>query len=169
MLLTARHPERVRALALHGGYARALYAPDHPIGVGRDTLEWFAHELEKGWGSGAMIEYFAPSRAEDPYVRDYAARYQQLSASPASAMRFLWATMEADLRDTLADIDVPTLVVHANNDAIVPVAQAHYIADHIRGAEFVGLDSDVHLICVSDVIEELTDAIESFIRRIVHA
>lgn len=167
--LTARHPERVHALAIHGGTARALAAPDYSIGWDRETVEWFAHELEKGWGTGAMIEYFAPSRAEDPFVRDYAARYAQLSASPASAMRFLWAAMEADVRHVLPDIDVPTLVVHAIDDMITPVAQARYIADHVPGAEFVGLDSNVHLICVSDVIDELTDAIESFIKRIVHA
>jgi len=169
LLLAARHADRVRALALHGGFARALEARDYPIGWDRDTVEWFAGELEKGWGTGAMIEFFAPSRAEDAFVRDYAARYQQLSASPASAMRFFWAAMEADVRHVLADIQVPTLVVHADDDVIVPVAQARYVADHIQGAEFVGLDSDVHLICVSDVIDELTDAIESFIRRIVHA
>ena len=169
MLLAARHPERVRALAIHGGFARSLAAPDYEIGWDRDTVEWFAGETEKGWGTGALIEFYAPSRAEDPFVRDYWARYQQLSASPASAMRFFWAAMEADVRHVLADIYVPTLVVHANDDVIMPVAMARYVADHVRGSEFVGLDSDVHLICVSDVIDELTDAIESFIKRLVHA
>ncbi len=61
------------------------------------------------------------------------------------------------------------LVVHAERDFIAPVSFAHYIADRVRGAEFVGLDSDVHLICVSDVIDELTDAIESFICRTIHS
>ena len=102
-------------------------------------------------------------------MRDYWARYQQLSASPASAIRFLWAALEADVRDVLPDIDVPTLVVHAERDEIVPVSFARYITDRVRGAEFVGLDSDVHLICVSDVIDELTDAIESFVCRTLHS
>jgi DNA-binding SARP family transcriptional activator/pimeloyl-ACP methyl ester carboxylesterase len=169
MVLAAQHPERVRALAIHGGFARALAAPDYPIGWDRETVEWFGGQMEEGWGAGTLIEFYAPSRAADPFVRDYWTRYQQLSASPASAMRFFWAAMEIDVRHVLADIKVPTLVVHANQDVIVPVAQAHYIAEHVRGAEFVGLDSDVHLICVSDAIDELTDAIESFIARLVHA
>ena len=103
-------------------------------------------------------------------MRDYWARYQQLSASPASAMRFFWAAIEADVRHVLPDIHVPTLVVHAERRRGRARRRiARYIADHVRGAEFVGLDSDVHLICVSDVIDELTDAIESFIRRLVHS
>ena len=48
-------------------------------------------------------------------------------------------------------------------------ALRHHIADRVQGAQFVGLDSNVHLICVSDVIDELTDAIESFICRVVHS
>jgi pimeloyl-ACP methyl ester carboxylesterase len=169
LLLAARHPERVRALAVHCGFARSLVAPDYPIGFDRATVDWFAHNLEKGWGTGSMLEYYAPSRAEERYVRDYWARYQQLSASPASAMRFLWAAIHADVRHVLPEIDLPTLVVHADGDVIVPVTFGRYIADNVRGAELVELPSDVHLICVSDVIEELTDAIEAFIRRIVHA
>jgi pimeloyl-ACP methyl ester carboxylesterase len=169
MLLAAQHSERVHALAIHGGFARTLAAPDYPIGWDRDIVDWFGGQMEEGWGTGTLIEYYAPSRAEDPFVRDYWTRYQQLSASPASAMRFFWAAMKADVRHVLPDIKVPMLVVHANDDVIVPVANARYVADHVRGAEFVGLDSNVHLICVSDVIDELTDAIESFIRRIVHA
>jgi pimeloyl-ACP methyl ester carboxylesterase len=68
----------------------------------------------------------------------------------------------------LPTIAVPTLLVHAARDLIVPVAHAGYMADHIPRAELVTLDSDVHLICVSDVIDELTDAVEGFLRRVVY-
>ena len=169
LLLAAQHQERVRALVVHGGFARSLAGPDYAIGYDRAFIEAFARNLEERWGTGVAITAYAPSRSSDPFVRDYWARYQQLSASPASAMRFLWASIDADVRDVLPDIEVPTLVVHAERDLIVPVSFARYIADRVRGAEFVGLDSDVHLICVSDVIDELTDAIESFICRIVHS
>ncbi len=43
------------------------------------------------------------------------------------------------------------------------MAQAEYIAEQIEGAELVALDSDVHLICTSDVIDELADEAERFI------
>ena len=167
LALTARHPERVLALALHGGFARSLAGPDYTIGHDRARVESFATTLEEGWGAGAQIELYAPSLSADPVVRDYWARYQQLSASPAAAMRFLWAALEADVRHLLPDIAVPTLVVHADGDVIVPATFGRYVAERVCGAEFVELESDVHLICVSDVIDQLTDAIEGFVRRVV--
>jgi DNA-binding SARP family transcriptional activator/pimeloyl-ACP methyl ester carboxylesterase len=161
--LAVQHPERVRALILHGAFARALSDLDYPIGWDRDIVKAFAEELEREWGTGVWIDLYAPSRAEDPGVRDYWARYQQLSASPTSALRFFWAAIEDDVRDLLPAISVPTIVIHAERDPIVPLAQAQYIADRIPGAAMVALDSDVHLICTSDVIDELADAAQGFI------
>jgi pimeloyl-ACP methyl ester carboxylesterase len=66
----------------------------------------------------------------------------------------------------LPSIRVPTPVLHAERDVLVPVAQARYVADRIAGAEFVPLDSDIHLICVSDVIDEVADHVEGFIERL---
>jgi pimeloyl-ACP methyl ester carboxylesterase len=167
LTLAATFPERVRALAIHGGYARTMAADDYDIGHELPLVTSFAAELEAGWGTGVAIEAYAPSLAADPAVRAYWARYQQLSASPRAAMRFLWALLDADVRHLLPDIRTPTLVVHSERDVVVPVAQARYIADHVPGAEMVTIDSDVHLICASDVIEELTDAIEEFLGRAV--
>jgi hypothetical protein len=41
------------------------------------------------------------------------------------------------------------------------------VAERIAGAELLTLDSDVHLICVSDVIDELTDAIDAFVGQVI--
>ncbi len=161
--LAAWHPERVRALILHGGYARAMADDDYEIGWDRDIVKAFAEELEQGWGTGVWLEAYAQSRARDPVVRDYWARYQQLSASPTSAMRFFWACMDDDVRALLPSISVPTILIHAERDPVVPLSHAQYMADRIDGAELVALDSDVHLICASDVIDELADVAQRFI------
>jgi pimeloyl-ACP methyl ester carboxylesterase len=162
----SRHPDRVRALVLHGGGARTLTDTDYDIGFDRALVTEFVENVMRGWGTGVTTSAFAPSRAGDASVRDYWARYQRLSASPASASRFLWATIEDDVRDLLPSLDVPTLVVHPERDLIVPVAQARYLAERIPGAELVTLDSDVHLICVSDVLDELADHVHAFIGRL---
>ena len=164
--LAVRHPDRVRALVIFGGYARHLAAPDYDAGHDPAIVDAYAEHLEKRWGTGVALTSAAPSLAHEPDVRAYWARYQRLSASPASAIRFLRATVEADVRDLLPDVRVPTLVVHAARDLLVPVAQAQYVADHIPGAEFVVLDSDVHLICVSDVLDELGDHMRRFLQRV---
>ena len=163
------YPERVRALVIFGGGARTVAGPGYEIGHTRETLEGFAENLEKRWGSGVAISSYAPSRANEPHVRDYWARYQQLSASPAAAMRYFWATVETDVTDLLSTISAPTLVLHPERDVVAPVAWGRYMADRIPHAEFVALDSDVDLICVSDVIDEMAQAIDEFIHRTVHS
>jgi pimeloyl-ACP methyl ester carboxylesterase len=82
-------------------------------------------------------------------------------------MRFLWATNEADVRHLLPNIHVPTLVAHAERDMLAPVAQGRYVADRVAGAEFLSLDSDIHLICVSDVLDELARAMIAFLTRVL--
>jgi DNA-binding SARP family transcriptional activator/pimeloyl-ACP methyl ester carboxylesterase len=159
------HRERVRALVVFGGGARTIAGPGYEIGHDRATVESFAANLERGWGSGVAISSFAPSRAKEPHVRDYWARYQQLSAAPAAAIRYFWAAAESDVTELLATISTPTLVLHPERDIVAPVTWGRFMADHIPGAKFATLDSDVHLICVSDVIDDMAREIDDFIRR----
>jgi len=167
--LASLYPDRVRALIVFGGGARTVAGPGYEIGHDRVTLESFAANLEKGWGSGVAISSYAPSRAKEPHVRGYWARYQQLSASPAAAMRYFWAAVDSDVTDLLSTITAPTLVLHPERDLVAPVAWGRFMADRIPHAEFVALDSDVDLICVSDVIDEMAQEIGDFIHRTVHS
>jgi DNA-binding SARP family transcriptional activator/pimeloyl-ACP methyl ester carboxylesterase len=164
--LAARHADRVVALVLFAGFARHLAAPDYDVGHEPEVVDAYVRHVEARWGTGVALSSAAPSLADDPTVRAYWARYQRLSASPAAAMRFLRATSQADVRTVLPDIGVPTLVVHAERDVLVPVGQGRYVAERIPGAEFVTLDSDIHLICVSDVLDELADHIRRFLDRV---
>lgn len=161
--LAARHPDRVAALVLHGGYARHNAGPGYGIGHDPKVVDAYARHVEARWGTGVALSSSAPSLAGDPTVRAYVARYQRLSASPAAATRFLHACADADVRSLLPDIRVPTLVMHAERDVMVPVALGRYVADHIPGAELVVFDSDIHLICVSDVIDEIGDHMRRFL------
>jgi pimeloyl-ACP methyl ester carboxylesterase len=163
--LAAQHPERVHALVLFGGFARHLAAPGYDVGHTAELVDWYADLVEPEWGTGVALDIAAPSLADDPTVHAYWARYQRLSASPAAATRFLRAATEADVRALLPLIQVPTLVLHAERDLLVPVGQGRYVADHIDGAEFVALDSDVHLICVSDVLDQVAEHTRRFLDR----
>jgi pimeloyl-ACP methyl ester carboxylesterase len=164
--LAARYPKRVAAVVLFGGYARHLVAPDYEAGHDPAIVESYARNLFAKWGTGVALSSAAPSLSHDSDVRAYWARYQRLSASPAAARRFFDAVNEADVRSVLADVRAPTLVVHAERDLLVPVAMGRYIADHVDGAELVVLDSDVHLVCVSDVLDEVGAHVRAFLERV---
>ncbi|MBI2708590.1 MAG: alpha/beta fold hydrolase [Actinobacteria bacterium] len=165
--LASLHPERVRALVVFGGGARTLNGPGYGVGHDRPTLEAFADNLERRWGTGVAISAYAPSLAGQPHVREYWARYQLLSASPKAAIRSFWNAVEDDVIDLLPTIDVPTLVLHPERDVIAPVSWGRFLAERIAGAEFVGLDSDVDLICVSDVLPDVAAEIATFLERAV--
>jgi DNA-binding NarL/FixJ family response regulator len=51
-----------------------------------------------------------------------------------------------DILASLGDVRVPTLVLHARNDEVIPVEQGRLLASGIPGAEFVELDSRNHIL-----------------------
>jgi pimeloyl-ACP methyl ester carboxylesterase len=51
-----------------------------------------------------------------------------------------------DVRDELAKVKAPTLVCHADNDGNAPMAVGRQVADGIKGARFVELESANHVI-----------------------
>jgi DNA-binding SARP family transcriptional activator/pimeloyl-ACP methyl ester carboxylesterase len=166
-LFAAIHPHRTKALILYGGYARFLPGDGYDPGYDRSTLEAFVHNLQSKWGTGAGLSVLAPSLKQDPAARAFWARCQTFAASPTAAAAFLRALMEIDVRHALPTIASPTLILHAARDRSVPVEAARSCRDLIRGAELVELDSDIHLMWLSDVIDEVTAQIERFVGRLV--
>jgi DNA-binding SARP family transcriptional activator/pimeloyl-ACP methyl ester carboxylesterase len=166
-LFAAGHPERTRTLIIYGGYARILTGDGYEIGFDRGTIESFISDMHANWGTDFGISVFAPSRATDPAAREYMARCQTISASPSAAATFLRALAEIDVRHALPTITAPTLILHAARDQNVPVEAARYSKQLIPGATLVELDSDIHLIWLSDVIDDITNEIEAFIARTV--
>lgn len=72
--------------------------------------------------------------------------FQRRTTSPDNAVRFLSAFGDIDVRERLAEVRVPTLVIHSLGDRRIPVASGRDIAASIPDAEFVGLESDGHLL-----------------------
>jgi pimeloyl-ACP methyl ester carboxylesterase len=167
LLFAAAHPERTRALIIYGGYARIANGDDYQLGYDRSVLDPFISEWEEQWGTDYGLSVLAPSRLDDPAALAYWTRGQTISASPRAAVTFLRALAAIDVRHALPMISAPTLVVHAARDLNVPIDAARVISDGIPDATLVELDSDIHLIWLSDVVDDITAAIESFIDRAV--
>jgi pimeloyl-ACP methyl ester carboxylesterase len=164
-LFAASHPERTRALVLYGGYPRFTTGDGYELGFEPDVVESFINHMEANWGTGVGVSTLAPSRAADPTARAYWARCQTLSASPGAAAEFMRALARIDIRHALPAIAVPTLILHAARDANTPVEGARLMRDLIPHATLVELDTDIHLIWLSDVVEVITQEIEHFVAR----
>jgi pimeloyl-ACP methyl ester carboxylesterase len=163
----ARHPERVSALVLHGGYAvgwRSWRAPTTQVTEALMTL------MAISWGSdsvayrSAFSSLFLPQGPESGI--DWLTRLQKESASPRTAVRFMESFGVLDVRDELPRVRVPTLISHAAHDQLVPFSQSRIMAGLIPEAELLRLDSCNHLLLESEPAWSVwTDAFWSFLER----
>jgi class 3 adenylate cyclase/pimeloyl-ACP methyl ester carboxylesterase len=144
-----RHPERVSHLVLYGGFAlgwnkRARTEAEKEQAAAMMTL------MRLGWGQEdpafrqLFTSQFIPGGTKQQ--ADWFNELQRISTSPADAVRNFKANGDIDVTDLLAKVTVPTLVMHARDDARVPFDAGRRLAAGIPGARFVSLPSRNHLI-----------------------
>jgi DNA-binding SARP family transcriptional activator/pimeloyl-ACP methyl ester carboxylesterase len=151
LLLAAAHPERVRALALYGGWARTLRAIDHPAGDDEGEYRELIETVRDHWGDAAqLLRLWAPASQHDISLRAWWARALRLGATPTTAVLWLEMLGLVDLRDLLPSIRVPTVVVHRRGDVIVPVGNGRHLAAAIPGARYIELPGEDHLWWLGD-------------------
>jgi class 3 adenylate cyclase len=136
-----------------------------PFAVGREQWARFLEQLEAHWGEGILIPINAPSRRDDEAFVQWFARLERASASPGAILSLMRANYEIDVRHVLPAIQAPTLIFHRVGDRTVPVDAGRYLAQHIRGARYVELPGDDHLLQAfdRDVLDLLLDEMEEFI------
>jgi pimeloyl-ACP methyl ester carboxylesterase len=160
MLFAATHPERTRALVLHGSYARRAWAPDYPFGHTDADYRAFLATIELEWGDRAGLAAWAPTVSSDECFRQWWAKGLRLSASPGGAPTVLRMTWDTDVRHVLSAIHVPTLILHRQADQVIPVEHARYLAGQIPNARLVELPGDDHLVWVGDADAVLAEVEE---------
>ena len=161
-LFAATYPGRTSALITAGSYARRTWAPDYPWGLKDEDLQAFVDQAELEWGGVVGIDVRAPSMARDEGFRQWWARFQRMSASPAAAAMLARMNGEIDVRHVLPAIRVPTLILHSVNDRTVDVGASRYMAARISGAKYVELHGPDHVPYLSDA-KVILDEMEEFL------
>lgn len=156
-----RHPERVTALVLTAGFAR----PDNHLRLAcatwaglldgdRTLLARYLTLVASGATSLASL---------DP--DDLAKSVDQLAGSiPPGTPEHVALVTSVDTTAELASIAVPTLVVAATEDRLVPPALSRQLADGIPGAELVEVRAG-HLVG-AEAPGEWLRAIEGFLAKV---
>jgi pimeloyl-ACP methyl ester carboxylesterase/DNA-binding CsgD family transcriptional regulator len=162
LLFAASHPALVQALVVYGSWARRLVGPDYPFGPTAEQLDEVIGGMDRAWATGEWWDGGRPSPADDERHRQWWARYLRMSASPAMAQNVIRMNMRLDIRDALARIEVPTLIVHRTGDTWIDVDHARYMAAHIPGSTYVELPGADHRPWLGDV-DAIVDAIEVFL------
>ena len=164
-VLAGDHPERVSGLVIVNGSSRALWAPDYPIGSQVTSAN--------PWGTVALdpdavdqgfdvLRIIAPSVADDDTFRRWWDQAGNRAQSPSEARDILEVIAATDLRETLAHISAPTLIMHREDAVMIPVEHGRYIAEHISGSRFVELPGADTLHWTGDAAAIL-DEIEEFV------
>jgi pimeloyl-ACP methyl ester carboxylesterase len=166
-LFAATYPERTAALVMIGSYARRIRDASYPWGPTEEHREEFLEEIREQWGGPVGIEERAPSMADDPQFRRWWAAYLRTAASPGAAVALTRMNSEADIRDVLPAIRVPTLVVHRTGDRCLLVEEGRYLANHIPAARFAELPGVDHLPFVGDQ-DSILDEVQEFLTGVRH-
>lgn len=139
-----RHPHRVGGIVLIGGQAQAFSAADREM--------WAAHYAQRrgqlvgrefAAGEGELNFHRDPSGRSDALVGHWRERFAGHHGDALHLEVESWLHME-DVRDRLDGIGVPTLVVHGDRDASIPVELAVEMYRLIPDAELLVLPRTGH-------------------------
>lgn len=143
-----RHPERVSHMILYGAYARGHYHRGKPDAEReyRAILE----VLRIGWGkhNPAFRQLFT-SRFIPGGTPEQLAWFNELcrkSTSAEMAAELLEARARLNVVDLLPQVRTPTLVIHAREDNVIPVAEGRLLATSIPNAQFLELPGKNHVL-----------------------
>jgi pimeloyl-ACP methyl ester carboxylesterase len=148
VMYAVRQPERVSHLILYGGYVRGWRARGDPAEIAKRAA--MGTLIRRGWGQDnpafrqMFTSLFIPGATQEHM--HWFNELQRKSVSPENAARLHSAFGNINVTDLLNQVDTPTLVLHARDDAVVPFEQGREFASGIPDARFVTLDSGNHIL-----------------------
>ncbi|MBA3428285.1 MAG: adenylate/guanylate cyclase domain-containing protein [Actinobacteria bacterium] len=148
ILFAATYPQRTLALLLCGAEVKEERTPDWPWGEAtRAEFEERMRSLWARWGRGGerFAESRIPSRLGDRRLGEWADRLMMQSASPGAAETFMRMAFEIDVRHVVATVRVPTLVIHAVDDAVCHPENGRFLAQTIPNARLLELPGGDHV------------------------
>ena len=147
-----RYPERVSHLVLYGAYARGAFYRDNPESANEYRVVMDA--IRVGWGkeNPAFRQLFT-SRFIPEGTPEQMAWFNELcrrTTTAEIAEELLRMRAKMNVAHLLEQVRVPTLVIHAREDNVIPVAEGRMLASTIPGAQFVELESKNHVLLADE-------------------
>jgi pimeloyl-ACP methyl ester carboxylesterase len=144
----ARNPERVRKLVLVNSFAAGwrVRADPEEVAWRESLLEMNRRQpsFRRSLLGEMFITLYFPS-ADQPLIDWHNEHFNTLAPVP-NMQRMIEVAAWIDVRDELAKVRAPTLVFHASKDGNAPVEVGRRVADGIKDARFVELDSANHVL-----------------------
>jgi pimeloyl-ACP methyl ester carboxylesterase len=158
--LAGRHPDIPRSLVLASAYAGWAGSLE-PV-TADERLRFCLHASELA--PQEFMDTMVPSMFSDPSSsRALAFAASLLGFSPAGFRAMARASAEADLRNVLPRIGVPTLLLYGDGDVRAPLAIAEALRAGIPGSRLVVLPGVGHVSSV-EAPQEFNRAVRDFLR-----
>jgi class 3 adenylate cyclase len=167
LLFAATYPERVSALVLLNASARGMWAPDYPWGFSEEQLREVKENVRRSFFGPRDEEAFEDMRQrlgnlgdeEFALLRNYLRR---AVASPGALDTLTTMLHDADVRQVLPAIRVPTLLVHGTENVVIPIERARYAAERIPGARLLELPGE-GFVPIGAALDRTLDETERFL------
>jgi pimeloyl-ACP methyl ester carboxylesterase/DNA-binding SARP family transcriptional activator len=160
-----RQPQRTAGLLLWGTSPSGRWSPTTPWALSDEGLQAWADRLTDPSRYADSLRRFAPSVADDPWVRDWYARLLRNAGTRLGTVQMLRAYQALDLRTRLGAVRVPTLVLQRRGDRVVPPAAAEMLAAGIPGARLALLEGDDHFLWHGDG-DAVLEAVQRFVATV---
>lgn len=144
---TVRHPARVSRLLFVGSYSAAMRDPT-PEKL--ELSEAFEQMIKVGWARPesefrrVFTSLMIPGATEDQMR--WLDELQRVSVSATNAYAARQERNRADVTHLLAEISVPTLVLHGRGDRMNDFEEGRILASKIPGARLVALETANHIL-----------------------
>ncbi len=159
----ARLDLKARAIILIAGTARFCAAGDYQAGVAAPNLRAMKRGL-KNDPETTLHTFFAnvaaPRRENEEIIGKRVER--ALSFGAEALVHGLQFLLEKDLRESLAQITAPVLIIHGGQDTVIPVSAGQFLHREISQSSFVELSDGGHDIVVTHA-NEIAEKIGTFV------
>ena len=166
ILFAATYPERTAALILRSCTPRTLWAPDFPWGRSEIAYDGEVEEAMRMYGPraearGAVRRLGMRTEQEiDAYID-----LVRWSVSPGMLRALYRMNKLIDVREVLPLVRVPTLVLHGEQDEVVPVEVGEHVAQRLRSGRLVVLPGVGHLSLGAEG-DGIAEELERFVRDV---
>jgi class 3 adenylate cyclase len=171
LFFAAAHPDRVLAVCTDS-WILDRRASGYPWGLDDDEHERTLARLVEAWGEIEQMHDFVgwafgdspgDSPSDDPEFFAWCAKFAREAATPAHYAAFDRMWYQTDVRDVLAAVRVPSLVVY-KTDASIWGNRDHaaYLAGRIPLAQMAGVSGSAPVIWIEEP-EPFVAAIEAFL------
>jgi len=146
---TAKHPDRVSRLVLHGGFYRSYLSSKNPDPRILEEADVLLKSARLGWGTGspAFRQVFAAKFMGESTEAQRAAfdERQRVTSTAEVAEKYLRAMFAIDVKELAPRVSCPTVAFHSRGDQLIMFEQGRKLASLIPGARFVPLESKNHV------------------------